>query len=208
MGTCAVFHTNNEPLNGTKNTASRFSEYALRWFTYIDWNVMVNYITFNGVNHPHLHFCSPFHHGFEGKGCESMLGLGWRRWRSQRCHTKSIRIDEICRTFPFFSIVYREMFLALSRSIIKSVFQIMLRYRLSDIWVQLLHPKWFPIRRKLLQASIRANKTGHFIWIGSDSWGAKSHPVRDQELAAVNAITVLPKRTNLQGERNGGAMPE
>lgn len=53
--------------------------------------------------------------------------------------------------------------------------------------------------RKLLQASVRANKSGHFIWIGSDSWGAKSHPVRDQELAAVNAITVLPKRTNLEG---------
>lgn len=50
-----------------------------------------------------------------------------------------------------------------------------------------------------MQASIRANKTGHFIWLGSDSWGAKSHPVRDQEFAAVNAITVLPQRTNLEG---------
>lgn len=55
------------------------------------------------------------------------------------------------------------------------------------------------INSKLLQASIRANKTGHFIWLGSDSWGAKSHPVRDQEYAAVNAITVLPQRTNLEG---------
>lgn len=54
--------------------------------------------------------------------------------------------------------------------------------------------------RKLLQASIRANKTGHFIWVGSDSWGAKSHPVRDQEFAAVNTITVLPQRTNLKGK--------
>lgn len=56
------------------------------------------------------------------------------------------------------------------------------------------------IDRKLLQASIRANKTGHFIWVGSDSWGAKSHPVRDQEFAAVNTITVLPQRTNLEGK--------
>lgn len=53
----------------------------------------------------------------------------------------------------------------------------------------------------MLQASIRANKTSHFIWIGSDSWGAKSHPVRDQEFAAVNALTVLPQRTNLDGTR-------
>lgn len=54
--------------------------------------------------------------------------------------------------------------------------------------------------RKILQASIRANKTGHFIFVGSDSWGAKSHPVRDQEFAAVNTITVLPQRTNLDGK--------
>lgn len=53
--------------------------------------------------------------------------------------------------------------------------------------------------RKLLLASIRANRTGHFYWIGSDSWGAKVHPVRDHEYAAVNAITVLPHRTNLNG---------
>ncbi|XP_037037755.1 metabotropic glutamate receptor 8-like, partial [Bradysia coprophila] len=53
--------------------------------------------------------------------------------------------------------------------------------------------------RKLLLASIRANKTGHFYWVGSDSWGAKVHPVRDHEYAAVNAITVLPHRTSLVG---------
>lgn len=58
----------------------------------------------------------------------------------------------------------------------------------------------YTFRRKLLQASIRANKTGHFIWIGSDSWGAKAHPVREQEYAAVNTITVLPQRTNLEGK--------
>lgn len=52
---------------------------------------------------------------------------------------------------------------------------------------------------KLLQASIRANKTGHFYWIGSDSWGAKVYPVREQEYAAVNTITILPYRTNLEG---------
>lgn len=53
--------------------------------------------------------------------------------------------------------------------------------------------------RKLLQATIRANKTNHFYFIGSDSWGAKVYPVRNQEWAAVNTITVLPHRTNLDG---------
>ncbi|XP_032664722.1 metabotropic glutamate receptor 8-like isoform X5 [Odontomachus brunneus] len=53
--------------------------------------------------------------------------------------------------------------------------------------------------RKLLQATVRANRTGHFMWVGSDSWGAKVHPVRDQEFAAEGAITILPYRNALQG---------
>ena len=54
--------------------------------------------------------------------------------------------------------------------------------------------------KRLLRASIRANKTGHFYWIASDSWGAKSYPVRDQEFAAVNTITVLPHRKESAGK--------
>lgn len=57
------------------------------------------------------------------------------------------------------------------------------------------------VRRKLLQATIKANKTGHFMWVGSDSWGAKVHPVREQEFAAEGAITILPFRNSLEGER-------
>ena len=38
------------------------------------------------------------------------------------------------------------------------------------------------------------------MWIGSDSWGAKNYPVRDQESAAEGAITILPRRTALVGE--------
>ncbi|KAG7210717.1 hypothetical protein KM043_012217 [Ampulex compressa] len=53
--------------------------------------------------------------------------------------------------------------------------------------------------RKLLHATVRANRTGHFMWVGSDSWGAKVYPVRDQEFAAEGAITILPYRTALQG---------
>ncbi|KYN01754.1 Metabotropic glutamate receptor 7 [Cyphomyrmex costatus] len=52
--------------------------------------------------------------------------------------------------------------------------------------------------RKLLQATIRANRTGHFMWVGSDSWGAKVYPVRDQEFAAEGAITILPYRNVLK----------
>ncbi|KAL7288728.1 hypothetical protein TKK_0017453 [Trichogramma kaykai] len=56
--------------------------------------------------------------------------------------------------------------------------------------------------RKLLQATIKANKTGHFMWVGSDSWGAKVHPVREQEFAAEGAITILPFRNSLEGFDN------
>ena len=54
--------------------------------------------------------------------------------------------------------------------------------------------------RKLLSATVRRGKTGYFYWIGSDSWGAKIHPVRHQEWAAEGAITILPKRSSLVGE--------
>lgn len=50
-----------------------------------------------------------------------------------------------------------------------------------------------------MQATIRANKTGHFLWIGSDSWGAKVHPVKEQEFAAEGAITILPTKNAIRG---------
>ena len=51
--------------------------------------------------------------------------------------------------------------------------------------------------RRLLRASIRLNTTSHFYWIASDSWGAKAYPVKQQEFAAVNSITILPHRVSL-----------
>lgn len=54
--------------------------------------------------------------------------------------------------------------------------------------------------RKLLQAAVRANITDYFMWMGSDSWGAKVHPVRDQEFAAEGAITILPTRNAVKGK--------
>lgn len=54
--------------------------------------------------------------------------------------------------------------------------------------------------RKLLAASGRANKVGHFLWLGSDSWGSKVYPVKGQEDTALGAITILPKRKPLKGQ--------
>ena len=60
--------------------------------------------------------------------------------------------------------------------------------------------------RKLLSATVRRGKTGYFYWIGSDSWGAKIHPVRDQEWAAEGAITILPKRSSIKGRYKLGIL--
>nr|XP_023996282.1 metabotropic glutamate receptor 7-like [Salvelinus alpinus] len=53
--------------------------------------------------------------------------------------------------------------------------------------------------RGILNASKRADQVGHFLWIGSDSWGAKNSPVHQLEEAAVGAVTILPKRTTIAG---------
>ncbi|KAI9548965.1 Metabotropic glutamate receptor 4 [Dissostichus eleginoides] len=53
--------------------------------------------------------------------------------------------------------------------------------------------------RRLLQAAKKANQTGHFIWVGSDSWGSKISPVVDQEEMAEGAVTILPKRQSIKG---------
>lgn len=60
----------------------------------------------------------------------------------------------------------------------------------------------FPSRR-VLQAAKKANLTGHFLFVGSDSWGAKNSPIQDQEDVAEGAVTILPKRASIDGRRNG-----
>lgn len=54
--------------------------------------------------------------------------------------------------------------------------------------------------RGILNASKRADQLGHFLWIGSDSWGAKNSPIHQLEDAAVGAVTILPKRATISGE--------
>ncbi|KAM9408880.1 metabotropic glutamate receptor 7 [Pholidichthys leucotaenia] len=53
--------------------------------------------------------------------------------------------------------------------------------------------------RGILNATKRADQVGHFLWIGSDSWGAKNSPINQLEEAAVGAITILPKRATISG---------
>ncbi|XP_060087472.1 metabotropic glutamate receptor 4 isoform X1 [Heteronotia binoei] len=53
--------------------------------------------------------------------------------------------------------------------------------------------------KNVLMAAKRANQTGHFIWMGSDSWGSKIAPVRDLEEVAEGSVTILPKRASVRG---------
>ncbi|XP_026065005.1 metabotropic glutamate receptor 8-like isoform X2 [Carassius auratus] len=52
--------------------------------------------------------------------------------------------------------------------------------------------------RRVLDAAKRSNQTGHFLWVGSDSWGSKISPVLHQERVAEGAITILPKRATVE----------
>ncbi|XP_007507729.1 metabotropic glutamate receptor 6 isoform X1 [Monodelphis domestica] len=53
--------------------------------------------------------------------------------------------------------------------------------------------------KRVLEAARQANLTGHFLWVGSDSWGAKTSPILNVEDVAVGAITILPKRASIDG---------
>ncbi|XP_005994296.2 glutamate receptor, metabotropic 8a [Latimeria chalumnae] len=53
--------------------------------------------------------------------------------------------------------------------------------------------------RRVLEAAKKTNHSGHFLWIGSDSWGSKIAPVYQQEEAAEGAVTILPKRASIDG---------
>ncbi|XP_026110952.1 metabotropic glutamate receptor 8-like [Carassius auratus] len=52
--------------------------------------------------------------------------------------------------------------------------------------------------RRVLEAAKRSDQTGHFLWVGSDSWGSKISPVIQQERVAEGAITILPKRATVE----------
>nr|XP_033808034.1 metabotropic glutamate receptor 8-like isoform X2 [Geotrypetes seraphini] len=58
--------------------------------------------------------------------------------------------------------------------------------------------------KRVLEAAHRANETGHFLWVGSDSWGSKTSPILNQEEVAEGAVTILPKRASIEGEERIG----
>ncbi|XP_063282750.1 metabotropic glutamate receptor 7 isoform X2 [Pelobates fuscus] len=53
--------------------------------------------------------------------------------------------------------------------------------------------------RQVLAAVKRADQQGHFLWVGSDSWGSKIGPISDLDDMAEGAITILPKRATIDG---------
>ncbi|NWU33648.1 GRM7 protein, partial [Hylia prasina] len=55
------------------------------------------------------------------------------------------------------------------------------------------------IRQQILAAAKRADQVGHFLWVGSDTWGSKLSPLLQQEDVAEGAITILPKRATIEG---------
>jgi hypothetical protein len=58
----------------------------------------------------------------------------------------------------------------------------------------------FYSHRRILEAAKKLNQSGHFLWIGSDSWGSKIAPVYQQEEIAEGAVTILPKRASIDGK--------
>ncbi|XP_031423033.2 metabotropic glutamate receptor 6-like [Clupea harengus] len=53
--------------------------------------------------------------------------------------------------------------------------------------------------KRVLEAAKTANLTGHFLFVGSDSWGSKISPILNQEDVAEGAVTILPKRASIDG---------
>ncbi|XP_038596506.1 metabotropic glutamate receptor 7 isoform X3 [Tachyglossus aculeatus] len=53
--------------------------------------------------------------------------------------------------------------------------------------------------KQILAAAKRADQVGHFLWVGSDSWGSKINLLNQQEDIAEGAITIVPKRATIEG---------
>lgn len=61
--------------------------------------------------------------------------------------------------------------------------------------------------RQILAAAKRADQVGHFLWVGSDTWGSKVSPLLQQEDVAEGAITILPKRATIEGKGSPKPLP-
>ncbi|KAL6040615.1 hypothetical protein STEG23_028958, partial [Scotinomys teguina] len=62
--------------------------------------------------------------------------------------------------------------------------------------------------KQILAAAKRADQVGHFLWVGSDSWGSKINPLHQHEDIAEGAITIQPKRATVEGKASHGESVE
>ncbi|MBZ3872651.1 Metabotropic glutamate receptor 7, partial [Sciurus carolinensis] len=62
--------------------------------------------------------------------------------------------------------------------------------------------------KQILAAAKRADQVGHFLWVGSDSWGSKINPLHQHEDIAEGAITIQPKRATVEGRCCQHRIPE
>lgn len=70
----------------------------------------------------------------------------------------------------------------------------------SYIEMKLTREQTVLFHRQILAAAKRADQVGHFLWVGSDTWGSKVSPLLQQEDVAEGAITILPKRATIEGK--------
>ncbi|NXI64943.1 GRM6 protein, partial [Anseranas semipalmata] len=101
------------------------------------------------------------------------------RWAGGLCIAQSIKIPREPRAGAYAQVVQRLMETSTARGVVIFAHE-------DDI-------------RRVLEATAQANLSGHFAWVGSDSWGAKMAPVQGLEEAAHGAITILPKRASVPG---------
>lgn len=70
----------------------------------------------------------------------------------------------------------------------------------SYVEMKLTREQTVLFHRQILAAAKRADQVGHFLWVGSDTWGSKVSPLLQQEDVAEGAITILPKRATIEGK--------
>ncbi|KAB0393473.1 hypothetical protein E2I00_000177 [Balaenoptera physalus] len=94
-----------------------------------------------------------------------------------------------------------EAFTQISREIAKTFSTFRMKSKLIDLFAPptIFYSAQTIIIRRILEAAKKLNQSGHFLWIGSDSWGSKIAPVYQQEEIAEGAVTILPKRASIDG---------
>ncbi|XP_029457315.1 metabotropic glutamate receptor 7 isoform X2 [Rhinatrema bivittatum] len=114
---------------------------------------------------------------YEEKGVESFMQIA--REAGGLCIAQSVRIPHNHKAGDFDAIIKQLLTTASARGIVLFASD-------EDI-------------KQVLAAAKRANQVGHFLWVGSGSWGTKLNLLHAYEEAAEGAITILPKRATVEG---------